>query len=103
MFRIGIASSVLLLAASGGAVAQSAAERGSYLVNTISVAANITSHPTAGIGAWSDEKIGRAINHGIARDGRTLKTPMAFTFYAGLKPPDLADIIAWLRTVPPLQ
>lgn len=102
MFRIGIASSVLLLAASG-AVAQSAAERGSYLVNTISVAANITSHPTADIGTWSDEKIGRAINHGIARDGRTLKTPMAFTFYAGLKPPDLADIIAWLRTVPPLQ
>jgi len=28
---------------------------------------------------------------------------MAYAFYAGLKPADLADIIAYLRTVPPLQ
>jgi len=28
---------------------------------------------------------------------------MAYTFYAGLKADDLADIIAYLRTVPPLQ
>jgi mono/diheme cytochrome c family protein len=68
-----------------------------------SVAANITSDRTAGIGAWSDAEIGRAITHGIARDGRTLKPPMAYGFYAGLKPGDLADIIAYLRTVPPLQ
>jgi mono/diheme cytochrome c family protein len=68
-----------------------------------SVAANITSDPAAGIGGWSDQEIGRAIAHGIARDGRTLKPPMAYAFYAGLKPTDLADIIAYLRTVPPLQ
>jgi mono/diheme cytochrome c family protein len=68
-----------------------------------SVAANITSDPTAGIGAWSDGEIGRAITGGIARDGHPLRQPMAFGYYAGLKPADLADIIAWLRTVPPLQ
>jgi hypothetical protein len=68
-----------------------------------SVAANITSDFTAGIGAWSDQEIGRAITSGIARDGRMLKPPMAYGFYAGLKPADLADIIAYLRTVPPLQ
>jgi hypothetical protein len=28
---------------------------------------------------------------------------MAYGFYAGLKQADLADIVAWLRTVPPLQ
>jgi hypothetical protein len=28
---------------------------------------------------------------------------MAFAYYAGLKSGDVADIIAWLRTVPPLQ
>src|SRR5580698_6689774 len=33
-----------------------------------SVAANITSDPTAGIGAWSDAEIGRAITEGISRD-----------------------------------
>jgi mono/diheme cytochrome c family protein len=68
-----------------------------------SVAANITSDPAAGIGAWSDQEIGRAIAHGIARDGRALKPPMAYGFYAGIKQADLADIIAYLRTVPPLQ
>jgi mono/diheme cytochrome c family protein len=68
-----------------------------------SVAANITSDPSAGIGAWSDAEIGRAVTHGIGRDGRALRQPMAYGFYAGLKPADLADIVAWLRTVPPLQ
>jgi mono/diheme cytochrome c family protein len=67
------------------------------------IAANITSDPTAGIGAWSDAEIARAIAHGIARDGRPLKPPMAYAFYASLKEADLADIIAYLRTVPPLQ
>ena len=68
-----------------------------------SVAANITSDPTAGIGAWTDQEIGRAVTQGVARDGRILKPPMAYAFYAGLKQADLADIIAYLRTVPPLQ
>jgi mono/diheme cytochrome c family protein len=68
-----------------------------------SIAANITSDPTAGIGAWTDQEIGRAITRGIARDGHLLKPPMAFAYYAGLKQADLADIIAYLRTVPPLQ
>jgi mono/diheme cytochrome c family protein len=68
-----------------------------------SVAANITSHPTAGIGAWSDAEIKRAIVSGIARDGRPLKQPMAYSYYDGIKDADLADITAYLRTVPPLQ
>jgi mono/diheme cytochrome c family protein len=68
-----------------------------------SVAANVTSDSTAGIGGWSDDEIGRAISHGIGRDGHPLRQPMAFAYYAGLKPSDLADIIAWLRTLPPLQ
>jgi mono/diheme cytochrome c family protein len=68
-----------------------------------SIAANITSDPTAGIGGWTDREIARAITEGIGRDGRKLRPPMAYGFYAGLKQADLADIIAWLRTVPPLQ
>jgi len=66
-----------------------------------SIAANITSHPTAGIGAWTDAEIGRAITQGIGRDGKVLKPPMAYGYYANLKAADLADIIAYLRTVPP--
>jgi mono/diheme cytochrome c family protein len=68
-----------------------------------SIAANITSDSVAGIGAWTDQEIGRAFTTGIARDGRMLKQPMAYRYYAELKPSDLADIIAYLRTVPSLQ
>jgi hypothetical protein len=32
-----------------------------------------------------------------------LKPPMAFVYHAELKEADLADIIAYLRTLPPLQ
>jgi mono/diheme cytochrome c family protein len=68
-----------------------------------STAANITPHPTAGIGTWTDAEIVRAITQGVARDGRPLKPPMAYGYYAALKDADLADIVAYLRTVPPLQ
>jgi mono/diheme cytochrome c family protein len=60
---------------------------------------NISSDPVAGIGAWSDAEIARAIRQGIARDGHRLNPPMAYPFYAGLSDADTADIIAYLRTV----
>jgi mono/diheme cytochrome c family protein len=66
------------------------------------ITANITSNPTAGIGAWTDAEIQRAVTEGISRDGRKLKPPMAYGYYAGLTETDLSDIIAYLRTVPPL-
>ncbi|MET0677219.1 MAG: cytochrome c [Bradyrhizobium sp.] len=62
-------------------------------------APNITSDSTAGLGGWSDAEIENAIRHGVARDGRRLKPPMAFAFYAGLRDGDVADIIAYLRTL----
>ncbi|MGE5160416.1 MAG: c-type cytochrome [Betaproteobacteria bacterium] len=66
-------------------------------------AANITSHRTAGIGAWTDDEIKRAITQGISRDGRRLQPPMGFSYYAKLSPSDLSAIVAYLRTVPPLE
>jgi mono/diheme cytochrome c family protein len=79
------------------------AREGAPTGSLASIAANITSDPAAGIGAWTDAEIKRAITHGIARDGRALKQPMAYASYAGLSEADLADIVAYLRTVPPLQ
>jgi mono/diheme cytochrome c family protein len=64
-----------------------------------SVARNITSDPKAGIGAWTDEDIVRAIRQGIARDGRHLNPPMAIQFYSGLSDADVHDIVAYLRTL----
>lgn len=63
---------------------------------------NITAHQTAGIGGWTDAEIIRAVTHGVARDGKPLKPPMAYGYYASLKSSDLADIVAYLRTVPAL-
>jgi mono/diheme cytochrome c family protein len=63
---------------------------------------NITAHSTAGIGGWTDAEIIRAVTHGVARDGRALKPPMAYGYYASLTSSDLADIVAYLRTVPAL-
>ena len=68
-----------------------------------STAPNITSHPKSGIGSWTNEEIKRAITKGISRDGRRLEPPMGFAWYAGMNEPDLAAIVAWLRTVPPLE
>jgi mono/diheme cytochrome c family protein len=70
---------------------------------TGSVARNITSHPVTGIGAWSDAEIRRAITKGISRDGRKLQPPMAFDYYSRMTASDLNAIVAFLRTVPPLE
>lgn len=64
---------------------------------------NITSHPTAGIGAWTDAQIGRAITKGISRDGRKLQPPMGFAYYNRMTAADLSAIVAYLRTVPPQE
>jgi mono/diheme cytochrome c family protein len=68
-----------------------------------STAANVTSHPTKGIGAWSDAEVKRAIAHGVSRDGHALKPPMAYAWYGRMTDPDLDAIVAWLRTLPPLE
>lgn len=68
-----------------------------------SQSANITSHPTAGLGQWSDDEIKRAITQGVARDGRKLKPPMAYAAYATMTAQDLDAIVAFVRTIPPPQ
>ncbi len=68
-----------------------------------SQSANITSHPTAGLGQWSDDEIKRAITQGVGRDGRKLKPPMAYAAYATMSAQDLDAIVAFVRTMPPLQ
>lgn len=65
------------------------------------VAANITSHETLGIGAWTDDEIKRAIVYGISRDGRELLPFMGFSFYERISDEDLDAIVAYLRTLPP--
>jgi mono/diheme cytochrome c family protein len=68
------------------------------------VVPNITSHPTKGIGSWSDAEIKRALTHGVARDGRPFKQPMARQIYfSKMDQTDIDSVVAWLRTLPPLE
>ena len=69
----------------------------------VSKSVNITSHRTAGIGAWSDAEIKRAITQGISRDGRKMLPPMGYAYYAKMTERDLDAIVAYLRTVPPKE
>jgi hypothetical protein len=65
---------------------------------------NITSDKTAGIGAWTDADIKRALTQGVSRDGRVFKPPMARqTFFSRMTEPDIDAIIAYLRTLPSLK
>ena len=68
-----------------------------------SIVPNITSHPTAGIGGWTDAEIVRAVTHGIgARRPATEAADGLWLLCRRSRPADLADIVAYLRTVPPL-
>jgi mono/diheme cytochrome c family protein len=66
----------------------------------VSVSRNITSSKTKGIGNGTDAQIKRAITQGIDEEGKHLKPPMGFPYYAHMTDADLNDVIAWLRTVP---
>jgi mono/diheme cytochrome c family protein len=66
----------------------------------VSVARNITTSKTKGIGGWSDDEIKRAITQGVSKDGSKLKPPMGFHYYATVSAADLDAIVGYLRTVP---
>lgn len=67
-----------------------------------SVPANLTSHPEDGLGSWTDAEIVTAITEGIGRDGRELMPPMPFSAYRNMTEDDLAALVAYLRSLPPL-
>jgi mono/diheme cytochrome c family protein len=67
-------------------------------------ARNISSHKTAGIGAWTDPEIKRALAQGIGRDGRAFKLPMARqVYYSKMTDDDVDAIVTWVRTIPPIE
>jgi mono/diheme cytochrome c family protein len=70
-----------------------------------SVAANISAHPKAGLGGWSDAELRRALTEGVSRDGRKLKPPMIdyVAYYKTWGPEDMDALIAWIRTIPPIE
>jgi mono/diheme cytochrome c family protein len=65
---------------------------------------NITSHKEKGVGAWTDAELKRALTEGKGRDGRDFKTPMARqVYFSKMTDQDINAIIAWVRTIPPME
>jgi mono/diheme cytochrome c family protein len=64
---------------------------------------NITPDADTGLGAWSDEEIIAAIRRGDAR-GKGAEAPvMPYAQYAGMADQDVQDLVAFLRTLPPVR
>lgn len=64
---------------------------------------NITSDPETGLGAWTDGEIARAITAGLSRDGTPLFLNMPYDQFGQLSNDDLVDLVAWVRTLPPVR
>ena len=118
--------------AATAASAQSPVERGGYLVNTIGVCGNchsprggdpksfgggtnvfntpgytvkgnnLTPHPEAGIGKFSDAELKVLLTQGKRPNGELLAPNMPYNLLGIMTPGDLDAMVAYLRSLPPL-
>ena len=61
---------------------------------------NISSDPADGIGGWPDVDIANALLSGVWRSRRHLYPAFPYPSYQRMTPKDVADLIAFLRTLP---
>lgn len=66
-------------------------------------APNITPDRETGIGTWTDAQIALAIREGKRPDGSLIGPPMPMGLYRGISDADLAAIVAYMRSVPPVR
>ncbi len=64
------------------------------------VAPNISQDPTDGVGGWSFADFANAMMRGVAPDGSHLYPAFPYTSYARMKPADVADLYAYMKTLP---
>lgn len=57
----------------------------------------------AGIGHWTDEDVIKALTQGINKDGEKLFPIMPYMFYRNLTQEDLYSIIAYIRSLKPIE
>ena len=57
----------------------------------------------ANLGDWTDGEIYRAITSGISKDGKALFPVMPYLNYGKMDKQDVYDIIAYLRSLPPME
>lgn len=64
---------------------------------------NITPDAKTGIGTWSGDDFRRALKHGLAPDGTPYFPAFPFTSYTGMADADVADLWAYIKTLPPVR
>ncbi len=64
---------------------------------------NLTADKATGLGRWSDQQIRNAMVKGIRPDGTKLLPAMPYEAYSGMAEEDLNALIAYLRTLSPVQ
>jgi mono/diheme cytochrome c family protein len=69
----------------------------------IVVTRNLTPDEETGLGAWTDEEIRDAITLGISRDGHQLLPLMPYFNYNQMAEPDVDAVIAFLRSLEPVE
>jgi mono/diheme cytochrome c family protein len=64
---------------------------------------NISPDKETGAGNWSDDQLARAIREGIGNDGRALFPFMPYENFRHLSDEDLASVVVYLRSIPPVH
>jgi mono/diheme cytochrome c family protein len=64
---------------------------------------NLTPHPSTGLGGWSDVQVARAITMGTSRGDAPIHPTMPYWAFALMSDDDVADVVAYLRSVPPID
>lgn len=67
------------------------------------IAPNLTPDKESGAGGWSDDALARAIREGIGHDGRALFPIMPYSHYRTLPDEDLASVVVYFRSLPPVR
>jgi mono/diheme cytochrome c family protein len=62
---------------------------------------NITPHPQAGIGRWSEADFARALHEGARPDGAHYYPAFPYTSFTRIADADVRDLWAYMRSLPP--
>ncbi len=68
-----------------------------------SIAANLTPDAKTGLGKWTNAQISAAVRQGARPDGTKLRPPMAFGYYKNISDDDMNAIVAYLRSLKPVE
>jgi mono/diheme cytochrome c family protein len=66
-------------------------------------APNITPDAETGAASWSDDQLARAIREGVSHDGQALFPFMPYLDFRYMSDEDLASVIVYLRSLPPVH